>query len=254
MLYTRRTFDFEYKPEEADAVLLGIPWDSTSTGRPVRYGPLFIRQAIRELVGWDPETRFNPFEKLKLADLGDLEVVEGDWRETEKRIIDTLKGVRFPVILGGDHLISLGVVRALKPKAIVQLDAHPDMHPEWMGNPFTHLTWAWHASKICPVYQPACRIWAEDEKVRKGLPKKGPVYLTIDLDVLDPREAPEVGNPEPGGLTWEELLEIVRRICKLGLIGFDLVECAADRVGSQTACRAANLFKKILCYLWHEKG
>ncbi|MFQ5647911.1 MAG: arginase family protein, partial [Candidatus Aenigmatarchaeota archaeon] len=69
MLYTRRTFGYEYPPQEASIVLIGVPFDSTQTGRPVRHGPLFIREAIRNLVGWDPELQLNIFEKLKFSDL-----------------------------------------------------------------------------------------------------------------------------------------------------------------------------------------
>ena len=79
MLYTKKTFDYEHDLSEADVVLLGIPWDSTETGKSVKYGPLFIREAVRNMPGYDPQSRSNPFQKLKLSDIGDLEVVPGDW-------------------------------------------------------------------------------------------------------------------------------------------------------------------------------
>ncbi|MEM5798165.1 MAG: arginase family protein [Candidatus Aenigmatarchaeota archaeon] len=259
MLYTKKTFDFEWPLKEADVWILGIPWDSTSTGRPTRYGPVLIREAIKGLIGFDTKMQFNPL-KLKFCDLGDVDIVQGDWAITEERIIETIKEAReqssgLPVFFGGDHLVTLAIIKALKPKTVVHMDAHRDMLPDWMGNKFAHLTWAWHASKMCDVYQPSCRAWNEEERPAiVGLPKKGPVYLTIDLDVLDPSIAPDVGTPEPAGLGYTDMLNMIKRICRLGIIGFDIVECSADKVGCITACTAANLFKKILSYHFYEKG
>ena len=122
MLNTARTFSFEYDLKEADIFLLGVPFTSTQIGHPVRYGPLFIREAIKNLVGWDPELKVNIFEKLKFTDLGDIEAVPGSWQLTSQAITETLEQAyqenpkAMPVTLGGEHLIALPVVNFLAEK------------------------------------------------------------------------------------------------------------------------------------------
>ena len=110
MLHAKRTFEYEHKLEDSDVVLVGIPFDSTQTGYPVRYGPLFIREAIKNTIGWDPELKLNVFEKLKFCDAGDVSVVPGSWDLTSDAIKETAKEIlernpkAFPVFLGGEHL------------------------------------------------------------------------------------------------------------------------------------------------------
>ena len=93
MLYTKKTFDYEHSLKEADIALIGIPWDYSQTGYPTRYGPMFIREALKNVVGYDNETKCNVFEKYKFCDLGDVEVVPGNWKLTQERIIDTIKNI-----------------------------------------------------------------------------------------------------------------------------------------------------------------
>ncbi len=264
MLYLRKTFCYEHPLEEARVCLVGIPWDGTETGMPVRFGPLFIRGAIRELPGFDPGTGKNPFREVKLTDLGDVEVVPGSWDLTGRAIADTVKHIMeaspgvLPVFLGGEHLITLPVVEGLagfhKGLTVVQVDAHRDLMPEWMGNPYSHITWAHHAvsNKMVRLVQMGVRSWNKEEeplisRVRESLEGvEGPVYLSVDMDVLDPSHAPEVGTPEPGGMNPEELFRIVRRVSGMGLVGMDIVECASQRVGTQTANLAARVFREML--------
>jgi agmatinase len=128
--------------------------------------------------------------------------------------------------------------------------------PEWMGNPYSHITWAHHAvsNKKIKLVQLGARSWNKEEEPLIGRVSdtlegiRGPVYLTLDLDVLDPCHAPEVGTPEPGGMSPEELFRILRKVSGMNLVGMDIVECASQRVGTRTALLAANLFKKILVY------
>jgi agmatinase len=264
MLYLRKTFCYEHPLEEARVCLVGVPWDGTETGMPVRFGPLFIREAIRELPGFDPGTGRNPFRELKLTDLGDVEAVPGSWVLTRKAIEDTVKQILeaspgvLPVFIGGEHLITLPVVECLaafhKGLTVVQVDAHRDLMPEWMGNPHSHITWAHHAvsNKMIKLVQLGIRSWNSEEeplisKVSESLEcVEGPVYLSVDLDVLDPGHAPEVGTPEPGGMSTGELLGIVRRVSGMELKGMDIVECASQGVGTQTANLAARVFREML--------
>jgi agmatinase len=276
MLYLRKTFSYEYPLEEAQVCLIGVPWDGTATGMPVRYGPLFIREAIRNLPGFDPKRKTNPFEGSRLTDLGDVEAVPGSWALTREAIEDTVKHILdsnpgvIPVFLGGEHLITLPVVEYLgvfhKGITVIHLDAHRDLMTEWMGNTHSHITWAQHAvsNSFIKMIQIGVRSWNKEEEVLisrvgenlEGV--KGKVYLTVDLDVLDPIHAPEVGTPEPNGMNPEELFRLVRRISRMDLVGMDIVECASQRIGTQTANIAAGIFKEMLIGLqerWrNEKG
>ena len=273
MLYTRKVFDYEYDIEDADIAVLGIPWDSTETGTPVRFGPLFIREAIKNLPGFDPETNVNIFKKLKFCDLGDIDVVHGNWKLTADRIDETIKEIFErnkkikPIFFGGDHLITLGVLSSLsriikKRITVIDFDAHSDILPEWMGEPYNHITWAYHALKNLDItlIQIGCRSWTEEEhnsplkkRIKNILPPlHGPVYITIDMDVIDPSHAPEVGTPEPLGMDPKDLFTYLKKSSD-GLIGFDIVECASERPGTQTAHLSANIFKKILAYYERDK-
>jgi len=258
MLFLRKTFVYEYPLEEADFALVGIPWDFSQTGYPTRYGPLFIREALKNVVGYDPVSKINVFEKYKFCDLGDVEVVPGNWKLTEERIRDTVKSVFetnpkiFPVFLGGDHLITLGILNSLKPRklTVVDLDAHRDLAKDFLGEKYSHFTWAYHALKDFEIVQIGCRSWTKEEDskgVKDDLKKiKNPVYLTIDLDVLD---TSDVGTPEPVGMGFGELTEILKQVCRHEIIGMDIVECAATKINSSSAIFAANLIKKVIGFL-----
>jgi len=266
MLYTKKTFNYEYPIKEADIVLLGIPWDFSQTGFPTRYGPLFIREAIRNLIGFDPETKINIFEKYKFCDLGDIEVVPGNWKLTQERIMDTIKFIFeknpkvIPIFLGGDHLVTLGILNSIKKLhnekiTVIDFDAHRDLMPDFLGEKFSHVTWVNHAVKDFDIVQIGARAWSgEEEKLKKSGIKESfqktnnPVYVTVDLDVFDPKIAPEVGTPEPNGMDFEGFLKILREVASCNVIGMDITECGSTRINSPTALLAANVIKKMLCY------
>jgi agmatinase len=261
MLYLRRTFDYEHPLKESDVVLIGIPWDFSQTGYPTRYGPLFIREALKNVVGYDPDSKINPFDKYKFCDLGDIDVVPGNWNLTQERIKDTVKSVFeinskvFPVFLGGDHLVTLGILNSLKPRklTVVDFDAHMDLMKEFLGEKHSHFTWAFHASKFYEIVQIGVRSFTKEEeeiseklKIKNYVKKiKNPVYLTIDLDVLQTKD---VGTPEPDGMRFEELTKFLKQVCRNKLIGMDIVESAATKINSESSIFAANLIKKILSF------
>ena len=168
-----------------------------------------------------------------------------------------------PVFFGGDHLITLGILSSLsritkKKITVIDFDAHRDLLPEWMGEPYNHITWAYHALKNLHIIliQIGCRSWTKEEhdfflknKIKDSISSlDGPVYITIDMDVFDPSHAPEVGTPEPMGMNPEEFLKSIKHVCK-NIIGFDIVECASCRPNTQTAVLSANIFKKIMGYI-----
>ncbi|MCK5023661.1 MAG: arginase family protein [Candidatus Aenigmarchaeota archaeon] len=263
MLYTKKTFDYEHSSKEADIALLGIPWDYSQTGYPTRYGPMFIREALKNVVGYDNETKCNVFEKYKFCDLGDVEVVPGNWKLTQERIIDTIKNMFevnpniFPIIIGGDHLITLGVVNAIKKIkgnfTIVDFDAHMDLMNDFLGERYSHFTWARHIPKGIDLRQLGIRSFAKEEesvakklKIKNGLNEiKGASYITVDLDVL---ETSDVGTPEPNGMKFNDFTKLLKKAFESKVIGMDIVESAAITIGSESAILGANIVKKALGY------
>lgn len=306
MLYTRRTFFYEYGLKDADIAILGIPFSSTQIGKQTKYGPVLIREALKEVIGFDPLLKVNVFKECKFCDLGDIEVVPGDWSLTKKRINDTIKGMFaenphiFPVFIGGEHLISLGILEALaeivennriKGEAVVGLhnnknnektssipgneiividiDAHRDLMKDWLGESYSHVTWAYRLIKEKKerfrLIQVGCRSWSEEEdienngnvrmiktneieRIKSVSFNDNPIYITIDLDVIDPAFV-NVGTPEPFGLTPEKFFEILDKILSVidakKLIGLDIVECAEDKLNN-TSLIAAQMIKKVL--------
>ena len=273
MLYTHKTFEYEYPLKEAGVALLGVPFSSTETGASVRYGPLFIREAMRNLTGFDPAAGKNPFESCKFCDLGDVSVVPGNWKLTEEAIKYTVREMLrenpavFPVFLGGEHLITLATASALSERhgngkmTLIDFDAHRDLMPDWLGERYSHITWAARAleNPKISLIQLGCRSankgeWEPYKDKVKESPDaikdaKGPVYITIDMDVFDPSLAPDVGTPEPNGMMLKEFFSLLEKACRLDVIGMDIVECASQRVGTQSALLAAHIFKKVM--LWN---
>jgi len=267
MLYTKKIFDYEYPLKEADVCLVGIPFSSTEIGQPVKYGPLFIREAIRNLMGHNPKTGKNIFKKYKFCNIGDIEIVPGSWEKTDKVITDTMKGIFsenkkvFPVFLGGEHLISLSIIRNLqkirKGLTVVDFDAHRDLLPDWLGEEHSHITWAYRllkGSKYINMVQIGCRIFEEEEQknfIKFGVSDKigkinNPVYLTIDLDVLDPSVCPEVGTQQASGMSFEELKKELMKLKGSNIVGMDIVECASREAETRTAHIAAELIRTVL--------
>jgi agmatinase len=171
-----------------------------------------------------------------------------------KKIAKVSAQNKIPVMLGGEHSISLGAVQALKEKypklKVLQLDAHADLRESYQGSPYSHASVARRISEICPLIQVGIRSMSKEEadflsqsKVKSynadfALEKKnwcetickdlnGDVYVSIDLDVLDPSIMPSTGTPEPGGLYWRDILHLLKLVsssCKIR--GFDVVELA----------------------------
>ena len=152
-------------------------------------------------------------------------------------------------------------------KKLKRLDHTYVWHPftqmqEWMGEEHTHITWGSHAiTKLdLNLVQLGVRSWTKEEqefleknknRIKKLEDVTGPVYLTVDLDVFDPAFAPEVGTPEPLGVTPKDFFGILKTVCKNKIIGMDIVECASDRVNTPTALLGGQIIKKVL--LWKGK-
>ena len=261
----------------AQAVLFGAPYDSTTSYRPgARFGSAAIRNESYGIETYSPY-QDRDLVGLAVCDAGDLELPFGapepalDLIETEtSRIFDAGK---VPVMLGGEHLVTLGAVRAAVRHHpglhILHFDAHADLRTDYLGNPLSHacvLRRCHDALGDGRIFQFGIRSgtreefafaaeghvrmerFAADTLLSVTLPKGTPVYLTVDLDVLDPSEFPGTGTPEAGGLSFEVLRRALMDVfARFQVVAFDLVELAPmlDASGRSTAL-ACKLLRECL--------
>lgn len=261
----------------AQAVLFGAPYDSTTSYRPgARFGSAAIRNESYGIETYSPY-QDRDLVGLAVCDAGDLELPFGapepalDLIETEtSRIFDAGK---VPVMLGGEHLVTLGAVRAAVRHHpglhILHFDAHADLRTDYLGNPLSHacvLRRCHDALGDGRIFQFGIRSgtraefafaaeghvrmerFAADTLPSVTLPKGTPVYLTVDLDVLDPSEFPGTGTPEAGGLSFEALRRALMDVfARFQVVAFDLVELAPmlDASGRSTAL-ACKLLRECL--------
>jgi agmatinase len=272
---------------DAPICVAGIPLDLGTTNRSgARFGPSAIRQASRMLVDGDhPQHRVDA-TKLPLADIGDFALALGDLLVSLALIEEQAQKIEHLVALGGDHSITLPLLRALVkkrgPPALVHLDAHVDTWPNSFGQTFGHGSVFYHAIEeglIDPrrmvqvgIRSPVSRevhdwtaargvatISAQD--VHQTGPAAvaarilevvgdAPVYLSLDIDVLDPAFAPGTGTPEIGGLASWQVQAILRLLQRLRFVGMDLVEVApAYDVAEITALAGATMAWEYICLL-----
>jgi agmatinase len=215
-------------------------------------------------------------EDLKICDVGDLMLPHGSLEgalEAIQRYVATIMGDgKFPILLGGEHLISLPVVREVVKHhpslVVIQLDAHADFLQKYEGEPLSHATVMRRIAdlvgneNICQLgirsgtkeeirSAKATRSFAEIHEVLRRAAGR-PVYLTVDLDILDPGVAPGVGTPEPGGLTFAEVISLISQMYALHVVGFDIVELTPPYDPTQqSAMAAAKLTRElILQFCW----
>jgi agmatinase len=262
--------------------VFGIPFEGRVNLRHgADQGPRELRLASDSIETYSPVLD-RDLDDLAMADLGDCELGEGTPREQLTRARREIEafwhpGVR-PVMLGGDHTATVPVIEALAPRIpelrVLQLDAHPDLREEFLGERYNYASaMARVMDAVAPdrVYQVGMRTGAREEYRRKAphlypahavhpveavrslVPTLAahPLYVTVDVDVLDPAEAPGTGSPEPGGLRVPELLEIVRMLADCHVVGGDLVEVthAWDPTG-RTGIAAAWVIREALLTWW----
>ena len=274
-----------------DVALIGVPYDGGTTYRPgPRFGPRHIREQSAIIRPYNPVLKVSPFERLRVADYGDLSVNPLSIEGTFERITGELKGVldadTIPLCVGGDHSILLPILRAIHakhgPVALIQLDAHSDTWDEYWGIKYSHGTPVRRAIEEGLVDMPRLlqiglrgqlydekdleyaerhriSVITSEEFHEQGLPlvreklkpvENRKVYLSLDIDVVDPAFAPGTGTPQVGGLSSVQILELVRALRGLNLVGCDLVEVSPQFDSAEiTSLLAANLLFEQLCLL-----
>jgi agmatinase len=266
--------------EESKAVLYGMPMDWTVSYRPgSRFGPARIREVSIGLEEYSPYLD-RELEEVKYFDAGDIPLPFGNPQRSieiiEKYITELLGHNKFPLGMGGEHLVSWPVMKAMYKKypdlAIIHMDAHTDLRTEYEGEALSHSTPIRKVAELIGpenVYSFGIRSgmkeefqWAKDngmfiakfevlEPLKEILPKLAgrPVYVTIDIDVLDPAHAPGTGTVDCGGITSKELLASIHEIARseVKVVGGDLVEVAPIYDSSeQTANTASKLIREML--------
>ncbi|MFR5798736.1 MAG: agmatinase [Oscillospiraceae bacterium] len=273
--------DNEY--DESKIVIFGAPFDSTTSYRP---GTRFASSAMRN-ESFGIET-YSPYQDKDLTDIkvfdgGDLELCFGSpesaLNDIENFSSKILGNGKLPCMIGGEHLVTLGAVRAAVKKYpdlhIIHFDAHADLRDDYLGQKFSHACVMRRCHELVgdgKIFQFGIRsgdreefLWGKNhvttnkfdftglEKIVQKILNK-PVYFTLDLDVLDPSCFPGTGTPEAGGVSFTELMSAIKSVSALNVVGIDVNELSPmlDQSGASTAL-ACKLLREILLYFYKEK-
>ena len=272
--------------KKAQYVVLGVPFDVTSTYRTgARFGPIAVRQASLNIETYSFRSGMD-VEDLALHDLGDLHATTSPKRTVDMLrlvVADVLAAKKTPVVIGGEHTVTLGVMKGLGDKAgktaLVSFDAHLDLRKECMGLTLSHCTFMRVINeevKPAKIFEVGTRAVCKEElgyadgagitfftaqqireegaaqilqELKDELKPYENIYLTVDMDVLDPAFAPAVQNPEPEGLDTHTLLDIACGLCDRRVVGFDVVEVAPAYDKGISAVAAAKVVFQMLCQL-----
>ena len=273
-----------------DYCICGVPWDGGTPNRPgARHGPREVRNASSLIRLYHPISLKSPYEKYNIADIGDCPVNPADLQNSLNKIEIFYKEIKksnvIPLSIGGDHLVSLPILRALakkEPIALFQFDSHSDTWDSYFGGyKYTHGTpfrRAIEENLVDPkkyvmlgirgsLYDPDDMKWARDQGItiitideyyEMGFKKSmeivqnilgnTPTYLTFDIDGIDPTYAPGTGTPEVGGFNVREAQLIIRKLNKINFIGADVVEISPPfDLNNMTSLAGATIAFEILC-------
>ncbi len=272
--------------DKAKMVLLPCPYDETASYKKgAKGGPAAILEASEYIELFDNELKKETYKNgiytsppLALDSLSPKAVVE----KIREEVLSVAKADKIPVVIGGDHGVSIGAVKALsemyKDLSVLHLDAHHDLRDEYEGEKFSHACVARRFLERSSVVQAGMRSLSKEEhefitskpadltvmsvydifetvlwkeEIVKALSEN--VYVTIDLDVLDPSIMPSVGTPEPGGMGWYELLDVLKLVAKSkNIVGFDIVELTPIPENHAPDFLAAKLLYRFAGYIFHK--
>ncbi len=282
-----QTANFGDMPEEYSAldsariVVIPVPYDHTSTWiKGADKGPAAIIEASTHMELYDIETDSEVYKKgiFTAGPVDGQELPEDMVKSAAEQVRHYLQDNKFIVVLGGEHSVSLGPVRAHVEKdadiTVLQLDAHSDLRDEYEGSRYNHACIMARIKELCPIVQVGIRSMDSSEKqaldknrvtfareistnkkwIMNVLSKLSQnVYLTIDLDVFDPSIMPSTGTPEPGGLLWYDVLGLLRTVFEnKNVVGFDVVEMCPDERNKAPDFLAAKLIYKLLSYKFRD--
>ena len=272
--------------DKAKYVVFGVPFDATSSYRTgARFMPAAVRQASLNIETYSFRAG-KDLENLPLNDVGDL-AVSLDHKQTvdmcKQVVVDILAAGKLPVAIGGEHTITLGVLKGFgakaKKTAVVSFDAHLDLREEFLGLALSHTSFMRLISeevKPAKIFEVGTRSVCQEEleyakkagiefiqtqhirkegtqeivrQLKAKLAAYENVYLTVDMDILDPAFAPAVQNPEADGISTGDLLDIVCALCDKRVVGFDVVEVAPVYDQGISAIAAAKVMFEMLCHL-----
>jgi agmatinase len=266
-----------YNYQESKIIIVPVPYDETSTWmKGADKGPDAILEASVNLEFYDIETSSEAHLKgiFTVPPVVQKESPELLAEEVCNRVMTLLSENKFPVIIGGNHTVSIGSVKAFSQKfknlTVLQLDAHSDLRQEYEGSKLNHACAMARAREFAPIVQVGIRSMSAEEVqfterdrifyshelyYNKDLYKKAidklseNVYITIDLDVFDPSIMPSTGTPEPGGPPYFELLHFMRDVIKnRNVVGFDVVELCPSATNKSPDFIAAKIIYQLLSY------
>lgn len=274
--------DFElkyYNPQTAKVAILPVPYDGTSTWvKGADKGPEAILSASCNLEFYDIETDSEVFRQGIFTEPPVMGFKEPEQMAQVvcQRVEVLLKNDKFPIVLGGEHSVSIGAIEAManhcENLTVLQLDAHSDLRDEYEGSRYNHACVMARAKERCPIVQVGIRSMDTSEKANMDTNRvffaheicdgqdrswieqviellSDNVYLTIDLDAFDPSIMPATGTPEPGGMGWYDVITLLKAVCKhRNLVGFDIVElCPRENMWGSDFLAAKLLYKILTC-------
>lgn len=272
--------------DQPAVVIIPVPYDATSTWiKGADRGPAALLDASTHLELYDIETGYEVTRKGILTDLPVSEKSSPAKMvaAVQKRVRSHLSAGMFPVVIGGEHSVSIGAAWAYAEKfkhlSVLQLDAHLDLQKEYRGSEFNHACVMAQVKNVCPIVQVGIRSMASQEienmdservflaenictgksdttwirSVISLLDKN--VYITVDLDVFDPSIVPSTGTPEPGGMEWYQALRLLRTVFEMrNVVGCDVVELCPNPHNQAPDFLAAKLVYKMLSYKFTPRG
>ena len=263
--------------EKSNILLQSFPYDGTSTwGKGADKGFQAFLEAAENMELYDIETDSEVYKKgiHMLNELNDFDSPEDMFHKTYQRTKAILKHNKFSTFFGGEHSVSIGIIKAyyeaFKNLTVLQIDAHADLRPSYDGSSFNHACALYDASKNCNLVQVGVRSMDLSEKEHMDYYKvyfaneikyseewfddslkqmSENVYITFDLDAFDPAIMPATGTPEPGGLDWYMVTNYLKKVFEeKNVVGFDIVELAPINGLTAPQFLAAKLYYKMLSY------